>query len=185
MARYLSIVNVLDLALLAFVAAGALGGLGAGFVKAAATLAGLVLGFVLGSALVPSIAPFLLHWMGEIAMASLVGFTVVALVAVLLFESVGTAATAAVQRLHLQVLNRPLGLLPAIASTVLIAGVTLALLNGFSLLERQREESRLSPWILQVSAPLVDLLPPPWNGTPRPLPPQPIPAPDAPAMARR
>ena len=81
-------------------------------------------------------------------------------------------------------MNRPLGLLPAAASTVLIAGVTLALLNGFSVLESEREESRLSRWILQVSEPLVELLPPPWNGAPQPLPPQPIPAPDAPAMAR-
>lgn len=176
--------NALDLGLLVFLAAGTLGGLASGFVRASATLAGLVLGFVLGSALVPSLAPFLLRWTGELDVASLLGFTLVALAAVLLLESVGTAATAAVQRLHLQVVNRPLGVLPAAASAVLIAGVTLALLNGFSLLERERGESRLSPWILQVSAPLVELLPPPWNGAPQPLPPQPIPAPDAPAMAR-
>ncbi|MFN2433372.1 MAG: CvpA family protein [Gemmatimonadota bacterium] len=176
--------NALDLALLAFLLLGALGGFATGFVKAAATLAGLVLGFVLGSALFPSLAPFFLRWTGKLAVASLLAFTSIAIVAALLLDAIGAAAARLVQLLRLQVVNRPLGVLPAAVSTVLVAGVLLALLNGFSVLERQRAESRLASWIAAVSEPLVELLPPPWNGPPRELPPTPIPAPDAPPLAR-
>ncbi|MBA2564066.1 MAG: CvpA family protein [Gemmatimonadetes bacterium] len=177
--------NWLDLGLLAFVVAVGIGGLGAGFVKGAANLVGLILGFVLGSALFPTLTPLFLRWTSELPVASLFAFTVVALAAVFLLDVIGSVAARIVALLRLQPIDRPLGVLPATLSAVLIAGVTLALLNGFALIERQRSESRLSSWFLQVSAPIVHLLPPPWNGQPAKLPPSPIPAPDAPALALR
>ena len=175
--------NLLDLALLALVAAGILGGFATGFVRAAANLAGLVLGFVIGSVYFPSLAPLFLRWTGKAAVAGLLSFTVIALAVALILDAVGGLATRIVQLLHLQLVNRPLGVLPAAAAAVLVAGVSLALLNGFAVLERERAESLLSSWFLEVSEPIVDLLPPPWNGVPTKLPPQPTPAPDAPAMA--
>ena len=175
--------NLLDLLLLLFVAAGTLGGFASGFVKAAAHLVGLVLGFVLGSVYFPSLAPFFLHWTGKVAVAGLLSFTTIALAVALLLDAIGGLATRVVKLLHLQVINRPLGALPAALSAVLVAGVALALLNAFAVLERQREESRLSGWFLHVSAPIVELLPPPWNGVPQELPPRPLPAPDAPPLA--
>jgi uncharacterized membrane protein required for colicin V production len=176
--------NLLDLALVFFLVAGILGGFASGFVKATANLGGLVLGFVLGSIYFPSLAPFFLRWTGRVAIAGLLSFTVIALGVALLFDLFGTFGTRIVKLLHLQVVNRPLGIVPAAVSAVLVAGVALALLNGFAVLERQRAESRLSLWFLEVSAPIVELLPPPWNGVPEKLPPPPIPAPDAPPMAR-
>jgi uncharacterized membrane protein required for colicin V production len=175
--------NLLDLCLLLFVVAGTLGGLASGFVKAAANLIGLVLGFLLGSFYFPSLAPFFLQWTGRVSVAGLLGFTVIALMVALVLDAIGHLATRLVQALPLQIVNRPLGMLPAAASAILVAGIALALLNGFSVLEGARAESRLAGWFLQVSAPVIDLLPPPWNGTPQQLPPPPIHAPDAPGMA--
>jgi uncharacterized membrane protein required for colicin V production len=177
-------VNLLDLGLLLFVALATLGGLATGFVRGAANLIGLVAGFALGSALVPWIAPFLLDWAPSAAVAGLVAFTVVALAAALALDALGAVATRLVHVLRLGIVNRPLGVLPAAVSAVIVAGVALALLGGFAVLERERADSRLAGWFLEVSAPIVELLPPPWNGAPERLPPPPIPAPDAPAMAR-
>ena len=176
--------NLLDLGLLLFLAAGTIAGLASGFVKAAANLAGLVLGFVLGSIYFPFLVPIFMRWTDKIAVAGLISFILIALAVALVLDTLGGLATRLVKLLHLQVLNRPLGVVPAALSAILIAGVALALLSGFTVLERERGESRLSPWILQVSAPVIDLLPPPWNGAPGKLPPTPIPASDAPLMAR-
>jgi uncharacterized membrane protein required for colicin V production len=176
--------NVLDLALLLFVALATLGGLATGFVRGAANFVGLVAGFALGSALVPWIAPLLLDWTRSPAAAGLVAFTLVALAAALALDAVGALATRVVHALRLGIVNRPLGVIPAAASAVLVAGVALALLGGFAVLERERAASRFAGWFLQVSEPIVELLPPPWNGAPERLPLPPIPAPDAPAMAR-
>ncbi|HEY7530928.1 MAG TPA: CvpA family protein [Gemmatimonadota bacterium] len=176
--------NVLDVLLLLFVALATLGGLATGFVRSAANLIGLVAGFALGSALVPWLAPLLLDWAPSPAVAGLVAFTVVALAAALALDALGILGTRLVQALRLGIVNRPLGAIPAAVSAVIVAGVALALLGGFAILERERAASRLAGWFLEVSAPIVDLLPPPWNGAPERLPPRPIPAPDAPAMAR-
>jgi uncharacterized membrane protein required for colicin V production len=175
---------MLDVGLLLFVTAGTLAGLASGFAKATANLAGLVLGFVLGSIYFPSLVPLFLRWTGKVAVSGLISFTIIALVVALVLDTLGGIATRLVRMLHLQVINRPLGVVPAAVSTILIAGVVLALLNGFTVLERERSESRLSGWILHVSAPVIELLPPPWNGAPTRLPPTPIPAGDAPMMAR-
>jgi uncharacterized membrane protein required for colicin V production len=177
-------VNVLDLALLLFVAAGTLAGFASGFVKAAANLAGLILGFVIGSVYFPTLVPLFLRWTGKVAVAGLLSFTIIALVVALIFDTLGGLATRAVKLLHLQLINRPLGAVPAAVSAILIAGVALALLGGFTVLERERAESRLSSWILHVSSPVIRLLPPPWSGAPTKIPPTPIPAADAPLMAR-
>ncbi|HEY7461235.1 MAG TPA: CvpA family protein [Gemmatimonadota bacterium] len=176
--------NLLDLGLLLFLLVGTLAGLASGFVKAAANLAGLVLGFVLGSIYFHLLVPLFMRWTDKFAVAGLVSFILIALAVALVLDTLGTLATQLVKLLHLQVVNRPLGIVPAALSAIMIAGVALALLNGFTVLERERAESRLSPWILQVSAPVIDLLPPPWNGAPGKLPPTPIPAGDAPLMAR-
>jgi uncharacterized membrane protein required for colicin V production len=182
--RYLCRVNVLDLALLLFVAAGTVAGFASGFAKAAANLAGLILGFVIGSVYFPLLVPLFLRWTGKVAVAGLLSFTIIALVVALVFDTLGGLATRLVKVLHLQIINRPLGTVPAAVSAILIAGVALALLGGFTLLERERAESRVSSWILHVTAPVIQLLPPPWNGAPTKLPPTPIPASDAPLMAR-
>lgn len=175
--------NLLDLALLLFVAGGTLAGLVSGFVKAAANLIGLVLGFVLGSVWFPVLAPLFLRLTGKVAVAGLLSFTVIALGVALVLDALGGLGTSMVRLLRMQIVNRPLGLIPAGISAILIAGVALAVLNGFRLLESERAESRVAGWILDVSAPVIDLLPPPWNGTPRELP-RPIPTGDAPQMAR-
>ncbi len=177
-------VNSLDLALLLFVAAATLGGLASGFVKSLANLMGLVLGFALGSIWFPELAPFFLRWTGKAAVAGLLAFTAIALIVALVLDALGGLATRLVQLLRLQIVNRPLGILPAAVSGILICGLALALLNGFAVLERERAGSRLAGWFLQVSEPVIELLPPPWNGVPRKLPPRPIPAPDAPPLAR-
>lgn len=176
--------NLLDVALLLIVTAGILGGFAAGFVRSAATIAGLVLGFILGSLFFPSLAPVFLRWTGRVAVAGLLAFTAIAFAVALALDALGAVATRVVRMLGLQLLNRPLGVLPAGFSAVLISGIALALLNGFAVLDRARADSRLAAWFLEVSAPMIELLPPPWNGAPRRLPPRPIPAPDAPALAR-
>jgi len=176
-------VNLLDLALVLFVAAGTAGGFASGFVRASANLAGLILGFVAGSALFPALAPLFLRWTGRLAVAGLLAFVLIALAVALLLDVVGGLATRAVKLLRLQVVNRPLGAAPAAVTAILVAGVALALLNGFAVLERQRAESRLALWFLEVSAPMLELLPPPWNGVPEELPAPPRPAPDAPPLA--
>lgn len=176
--------NLLDLTLLAFVAAVTLAGFTSGFVRAATTLVGLVLGFVAGSICFPAVAPLFLRWTGRVAVAGLLAFTVIAVGVALLLDAIGAVAARVVGMLRLQSFDRGLGVLPAALSAVLIAGVGLAVLNGFAVLERERAESRLSGWFVQVSAPLVELLPPPWNGPPRKLPPRPRPTPDAPPLAR-
>jgi len=175
-------VTLFDAALFIFLLFLALSGFAMGFVKAVAVVGGLFVGCLIGAALYLPASRTFFPWVQDPSVAQMLAFGTLALLVLFVFDYSGDRATQVVRRLHLQILNRPLGIVPGVLYGIFLAGLALAIMAPFGLFARERHESKVATWVETWSAPIVNLLPPPWShggdpgspGAPEPVPDAPL-----------